>query len=118
MNNRIKQMLIGVILGDAHIGTTGVDKAFISFEQSKSKEKYMNFLFNFVKENNLALMENSIKEYKRENLTTNSTTESLYFRTQSLDSLKPLADIFLDKSGKKIIPSNIADYLTPRSLAF
>ena len=43
---------------------------------------------------------------------------SLYFRTQSLESLKPLADMFLDSSNKKIIPTNIADHLSPRSLAF
>ena len=37
MNKTIKEMLIGVLLGDAHIGRTGLDKAFISFEQSKKK---------------------------------------------------------------------------------
>lgn len=30
-------MLTGVLLGDAHIGRVGLDKAFISFEQSKKK---------------------------------------------------------------------------------
>src|SRR6266540_275014 len=29
-----------------------------------------------------------------------------------------MADLFLDTEGKKIIPNNIADHLTPRSLAF
>ena len=33
MKKTFKEMLIGVILGDAHIGRTGLDKAFISFEQ-------------------------------------------------------------------------------------
>ena len=47
-------------------------------------------------------MEDSIKEYKRENLINKSTTEWLYFRTQSLEILKPLADMFLDESGKKL----------------
>lgn len=63
-------------------------------------------------------MEDSLTEYKRENLTNKSKTESLYFRTQSLEALRPLADMFLDESGKKIVPSNIADHLTLRSLAF
>ena len=118
MNKMIKEILIGVLLGDAHIGRTGLDKAFISFEQSKNKESYVNHLFSLTKENGLALMEDSIKEYKRENLINKSTTESLYFRTQSLEILKHLADMFLDESGNKIVPSNIADHLTPRSLAF
>ena len=29
-----------------------------------------------------------------------------------------MADLFLDREGKKIIPQNIADHLTARSLAF
>ena len=37
MNKLIKEMLTGVLLGDAHIGRVGLDKAFISFEQSKKK---------------------------------------------------------------------------------
>ena len=32
--------------------------------------------------------------------------------------LRPLADTFLDENGRKIIPTNIAEYLTHRSLAF
>jgi len=35
MNKTLKDMLVGVILGDAHIKRIGLDKAFISFEQSK-----------------------------------------------------------------------------------
>ena len=31
MKKMIKEILIGVLLGDAHIGRTGLDKAFISF---------------------------------------------------------------------------------------
>ena len=68
MNKILKEILVGVLLGDAHIGRTGLDKAFISFEQSKNKESYINHLFSLTKENGLALMEDSIKEYKRENL--------------------------------------------------
>jgi hypothetical protein len=29
-----------------------------------------------------------------------------------------MADLFLDTEGKKIIPTNISDHLTTRSLAF
>lgn len=39
-------------------------------------------------------------------------------RYQSIEELKPMADLFLDREGKKIIPQNIADHLTARSLAF
>jgi hypothetical protein len=116
MNKLFRDMLIGIILGDAHIGKTGLDKAFISFEQSKSKLEYFNYLYNLTKEEGLELED--IKTYSRLDKRSNQTTDSLYFRTQSLEILRPLADQFLDDSGKKIIPANIADLLTPRSLAF
>jgi hypothetical protein len=114
MNKALKDMLIGVILGDAHIGRTGLDKAFISFEQSKNKLNYISHLHSLVKEGGLPLLDDSIKEYSREDLRYNSKTNSLYFRTKSLEVLRPLAD----QSGKKFIPTNIAELLTPRSLAF
>lgn len=34
MNFLIKDMLIGCLLGDAHIGKIGNDNAFITFEQN------------------------------------------------------------------------------------
>jgi len=119
MNKALKDMLIGVLLGDAHIRIrrTGLNKAFISFEQSIKKSEYLNYLY-LTKEGGLPLMEDSIKEYIREDNRFNNINKSLYFRTQSLEELKPLADLFLNEEGKKIIPSNIGDHLTDRSLAF
>lgn len=105
MNKLFRDMLIGVILGDAHIGKTGLDKAFISFEQSKSKLEYLNYLHKLTKEEGLEL--DDIKTYSREDQRSSNTTESLYFRTKSLEILRPLADKFLDNSGNKIIPANI-----------
>jgi len=34
MSKRFRDMLVGVILGDAHLGRTGENQAFITFEQS------------------------------------------------------------------------------------
>lgn len=111
-------MLIGVILGDASIKRTGLNKAYITFEQSNKKMDYINFLHSLLKEENLPLIGESLKQYTRKDLRYNSTNSSLYFRTQSLEELKPLAELFLNNDGKKVIPSNITNYLTPRSLAF
>jgi len=41
-------------------------------------------------------MEDGIKEYTREDNRFNNINKSLYFRTQSLEELKPLADLFLN----------------------
>lgn len=117
MSKTLRDMLVGVILGDAHIRKTGLDKAYITFEQSNKKLEYIKHLQNLTKEE-LPLMNENLTEYLRTDNRYNSTNTSLYFRTQSLEQLKPLADLFLDESGKKVIPKNIVDYLTPRSLAF
>ena len=118
MNNTLKDILIGVLLGDAHIRKTGLDKAFISFEQSSKKFEYINFLHNLIKEGGLLLTKDNLKEYSRKDLRFQNINKSLYFRTQSLKELKFLADLFLNEKGKKIIPCNIADHLSLRSLAF
>lgn len=117
MSKTLRDMLVGVILGDAHIRKTGLDKAYITFEQSSKKAEYIQHLQNLAQAE-LPLMEEGLKEYSRDDSRYNSTNKSLYFRTQSLENLRPLADLFLDDSGKKVIPANIADYLTPRGLAF
>ena len=49
MNKVLREILIGAILGDAHIRQTGLNKAFISFEQSSKKADYLNFLHELVK---------------------------------------------------------------------
>jgi hypothetical protein len=118
LNKQIKEFLIGTLLGDAHIGRTGLNKAFISFEQSSKKREYLNYLLNITKEGEIPLMDENVREYFREDPRYKTTNRSLYFRTQSIEELKPMADLFLDTEGKKIIPHNIADHLTARSLAF
>jgi hypothetical protein len=35
MNKAFRDLLIGVLLGDTHIGRSGLDRAYITFEQSK-----------------------------------------------------------------------------------
>src|SRR5260370_17339472 len=63
-------------------------------------------------------MDENVREYLREDPRYKTTNRSLYFRTQSIEELKLMADLFLDTEGKKIIPQNIADHLTTRSLSF
>jgi len=117
MNKPFIDKLIGVLLGDTHIGKTGLDKAYISFEQSKKKIEYITYLHKLTQESGFELEE--LKTYTRTDVRySNRINESVYFRTKSLEDLKPFADLFLNNEDKKIIPTNIVDYLTPRSLAF
>ena len=118
MSKILRETLIGAILGDAHIGKTGVsNKAFISFEQSSKKAEYLNYLHGLVKQEGLPLREELIKSYSRHDSRYNSINNSLYFRSESIEELKPLADMFLDEKGKKCCRHNIKEELSYRSLA-
>jgi hypothetical protein len=116
VSKNIRDMLIGIILGDAHIKKVGLDKAFITFEQSSKKRPYFEYVYNTAKE--AGIVQKPISTYNRTDPRYDSKTESLYFKTENLSELRPLADSFLNEEGKKIIPSNIGDLLTHRGLAF
>lgn len=118
MNKSIREMLIGTLLGDSHIRRVGIDKAFISCEQSAKKAEYINHLFSQFKEAKIPLMSENLKLYERTDLRYNTVNSSKYFRTESLSELKPLADMFLDEDGKKIVPSNLKSEFTHKSLAY
>lgn len=44
MSKNFIDMVIGNFLGNAHISRTGLDKAYITFEQTKKKVEYINYL--------------------------------------------------------------------------
>lgn len=48
MSKTLKEMLVGIILGDAHIHRVGLDKAFISFEQSNKKFYYIKHVYQLM----------------------------------------------------------------------
>jgi hypothetical protein len=79
MAKSIREMLVGAILGDAHIGRTGLNRAFITFEQSSKKVEYLNHLHKLINEENLALDEPKI--YTRNDPRYGTINQSLYFRT-------------------------------------
>lgn len=76
-----------------------------------------NYLHNLIKTEGFPLIENNLKTYSRQDTRYNTINSYLYFRSYSIEELKPLADMFLDEKGKKHIPGNIANELTHRSLA-
>jgi hypothetical protein len=114
MKNHISELLIGTLLGDASVRKTSFSKAYISFEQSKKKDKYFKYLYQEMKE----YSSSEPKEYNKFDSRYNIKNSSLYFGTKSLEIFKPFADMFLNEKNKKIVPTNIIDLLTPRSLAF
>jgi len=108
-------MLTGVILGDAHLRRTG-NKAYLTIEQSIKKAEYVNYLNDLFQKGGFNLED--IRTYTRNDARYSKINQSLYFKTESTEELRSLADVFLDSEGKKKIPSNISEYLSLRSLAF
>jgi hypothetical protein len=115
MSKTIKEIFTGMLLGDGHIRRSGLNKAYITFEQSTKKPEYFNYVHNLLEKEGISMLE--VKEYSRFDARYNSTTNSLRFSTKAIEELKPLAEMFLDEEGNKKIPSNIKEHLTHRSLA-
>lgn len=117
LENNVVEMLVGCLLGDAHIQKYGKDKAYITFEQSIKHKDYVMHIKDVL--SGLDGIElNDIKYYKRTDLRHNSTNESIYLKTHSSELLYPLAAMFLLDSNKKILPSDIEKYLSPIALAY
>lgn len=117
MNKIIKEILVGSLLGDASIKRTLSGKAYVTFEQSIKKSEYITYLYDLVSSNGIPIKKNTITTYSRNDDRFGVTNQSLYFRTEAIEELKPLADLFLDESGKKLVPPTIAEHLTERGLA-
>jgi hypothetical protein len=115
-NQLIKDILIGTLLGDAHIRRAGLTKAYVTFEQSLSKKDYLNFIHSHIKSGGIAL--NDPKIYERIDTRYNKINQSLYLRTKALEELSHIADMFLNEDNKKVVPSNIVKHLNYRSLAY
>lgn len=115
MNKTVKEIFTGMLLGDGHIRRSGLNKAYITFEQSAKKPEYFNYVHNLLQKEGVNMTE--VREYSRFDARFNNTTESLRLSTKALEELKPLADMFLDEEGKKRIPSDIKEHLNHRSLA-
>lgn len=115
MNNSLKEIFVGMLLGDGHIRRSGLKKAYITFEQSAKKTDYFNYVREILNKEGFNISDTKI--YTREDQRYSTSTSSVHFSTYSLEELQPLAEIFLDESGKKKIPSNIGEHLTMKSLA-
>jgi len=117
MTKQLRELLVGILLGDAHIRKVGTQKAYFTFEQSAQKVDYFNHVFNTFKSENL--VKDMPKFYQRSDIRYNGKiNSSWHFKSNTVEELRPLADLFLDENGGKRVPTNISDLLTPRSLAF
>lgn len=112
LSKQQKAVLVGTILGDGYLQTTGAKNARIRLEHSAKQKDYLFWKWQqlgnlFSKEPQKMVRFNPVFGKKYE-----------YFRCQSnsTPTLGKLRSVFYD-SKIKIIPKNLAEYLTPLSLA-
>lgn len=100
-----KQVLIGIILGDAHLETQNNKNTYrIKFAQSIAHKAYINHLYEIFKDFVI-----TCPKYNKSN-------NSWYFNTISHQVFSYYGKIFYNK--KKCIPENIQELLTPIGLAY
>lgn len=115
MNKTLREMFVGLLLGDGHIRRSGLNKAYITFEQSSAKKEYIQHVESILKQEGVDL--NETREYSHSDPRYNSVTTSIQLSTKASENLKELADMFLDEEGNKKVPANISEHLTVRGLA-
>jgi hypothetical protein len=84
----LKEALIGLLLGDAHITKSKTANAYISFEQSINNKEYLLFLYQLFG----IYTQNLPTEYIRFDKRYNKQNSSLYFRTKNLPILNEFAE--------------------------
>ena len=115
LSKELKDILIGLLLGDLNIlkGEKSIN-AGLRFEQSIIHEDYIRHLFTLFKS---YCFSEPVIYTRAPNLKTGVSYSSVRFITCSLPCFNELHELFYPL-GKKIIPQNIGDLLTPLGLAF
>jgi hypothetical protein len=111
-----KDVLVGILLGDAHISRRSLTaNSRLIYGQTMKHEEYFKYVYNIFKP---FCSKDYIPQYKTiKDLRTNEVYTSVLFITMQLPCFNVFREMFY-VSGKKIIPTNINSLLTPRGLAF
>ena len=116
--DEVKDVLIGILLGDAHIvRRTPTANSRLVYAQTAVKHKeYFDYVFSFF----LPFCANDYKPQSR--LVVDNRTKKTYsaisFTTMQLPCFNEYREMFYDLNRKKVIPNNLIDLLSPRGLAF
>lgn len=115
LSDELKQTLVGLLLGDLYAAKQkSYANARLKFQQSLVHEDYLLHLYELFKTySSQAPKIIHLSPDKR----TGKVYSRIHFFTYSLPCFNELRDLFyLD--GKKIVPENIGDLLTPLGLAY
>jgi len=106
----LKDILVGLALGDLHIRKRCKNTS-LHFKQSIKNEPYILYLYTLFQE--FCKMSPKIKDARIKD----KTHQSIFFDTLTYEAFNYYHDLFY-KNKKKIVPYNIEELLTARSLAF
>lgn len=117
MPSEIKDVLIGILLGDAHIAKRSpTSNARLVYTQTaESHKEYFNLVYSLFESfcpKNYTIQNKTIRDKRSVN-----TYRALCFTTMQLPCFNIYRDMFYI-SNIKIVPENIYHLLTPRGLAF
>ena len=108
--NELKEVLIGSALGDLYIRKRSKNTS-LHFKQSIRNEPYIIHLYTIFQE--FCKTTPQIKDARLKD----KTHQSIFFDTLTYEAFNYYYDLFY-KNKKKVIPSNIEELLTARSLAY
>jgi len=116
----LKEIIIGLLLGDGHIQSRQLNgNSRFMYGQSSLRENHLNY-FNHIFELFKPFISKEYKIRSRSFLDkrTNKTYSSVLFATLTLPCFTFYRELFFNSQGKKIVPLNINQLLTPRGLAY
>jgi LAGLIDADG DNA endonuclease family len=115
--NDVKEILVGILLGDAHIvRRSSLSNSRLVYAQTAIAHKeYFNYVYNF-------FMSFCVKDYiPQSKIVKDNRTKKIYsaisFTTMQLPCFNVFKEMFY-VLNVKIIPNNIYELLTPKGLAF
>ena len=115
LSSEKKDILIGLLLGDLHCEKRYLNgNVSLHFGVGFLHKIYLFHLYEILKDH--CGSEPSFFSYTDKR--TDKVYESVRFKTLSSEIFNEFREIFYDSNGKKVIPLNLYDLLTPIGLAY
>ena len=117
----LNEIIIGLLLGDGHIQSRQLkgNSSRFMYGQSSLRENHLNYFYHifdlfkpFISKEYIIKSRSFLDKRK------NKTYSSVLFATLTLPCFTFYRELFYNSQGKKIVPLNINQLLTPRGLAY
>lgn len=109
-----REVLVGLLLGDGHLEhSPSTPRARLKVEQREAAREYVEWLHGIFRKWVLG----PVKKKETFLHSTQRSYGKYWFTTVAHEALLPYREFFYSSTGKKRVPRNIAEMLTPRGLA-